>query len=263
MISVVIPMYNSSKTIIQSIRSVLDQSYNGEIEIIIVNDGSVDDSLSVVRNFCSSYSGHSSITIVDKKNGGVSSARNAGMKIAKGDFIALLDSDDQWDKNKLKEQMNVLSAYPEIDLLGCNRNNEIISSFIFKKFEKLTLISSRLLLYKNFFSTPTVIFRKNILEEVGFFDESQRFAEEGNYWIRICNKHTCMLLNESYVITGGGKPDFGYSGLSSNLLQMEKGELKNIKDALSLKIINYVEFIILNIYSVAKYLRRVLIVKLR
>jgi glycosyltransferase involved in cell wall biosynthesis len=262
MISVVIPMYNSSGTILQSIRSVLDQSYEGEIEIIVVNDGSTDDSLNLVRNFCKNYQ-QLSIIIIDKKNGGVSSARNAGMQIAKGEFIALLDSDDEWNKNKLQEQMKVLSAHPEIDLLGCNRNNEVITSFIFKKFERLTYISSRLLLYKNFFSTPTVIFKRDVLKTVGFFDESQRFAEEGNYWIRICNKGTCMLLNESYVITGGGKPDFGYSGLSSNLLKMEKGELKNIKDALALKVINYVEFIILNIYSIAKYLRRVLIVKLR
>lgn len=262
MISVIIPMYNSSETILQSIQSVLDQSYKGEIEIIVVNDGSTDGSLKLVSDFAGTIP-QSNIIIIDKKNGGVSSARNAGMQAAKGDYIALLDADDEWDKNKLKEQIKVLSAHPEVDLLGCNRNNEIVNRFIFKKFERLTLISSKLLLFKNFFSTPTVIFKRSVLATTGFFDESQRFAEEGNYWIRICNKGTCMLLNESYVITGGGKPDFGYSGLSSNLLKMERGELKNIKDALALKIINYIEFIFLNIYSIAKYLRRVIIVKLR
>ena len=262
MVSVVIPMYNSSQTILQSIQSVLDQTYQGGIEIIVVNDGSTDDSLRVVTDFCSK-SQKANIIIIDKTNGGVSSARNTGMQAANGDYIALLDSDDVWHENKLTEQMKVLLSYPEIDLLGCNRNNQVINRFIFKKFDRLTLISSRLLLYKNFFSTPTVIFKRNILKTIGFFDENQHFAEEGNYWIRICDKGACMLLNESYVITGGGKPDFGYSGLSSNLLEMEKGELKNLRDALALKIINYGEFIILNIYSIAKYLRRVLIVKLR
>jgi glycosyltransferase involved in cell wall biosynthesis len=262
MVSVVIPMYNSSKTILHSIQSVLNQTYEGNVEIIVVNDGSTDDSLNVVEDYCR-ICNLKNIIVVNKGNGGVSSARNAGMKLAKGNFIALLDADDEWDKNKLKQQMEILINNPGIDLLGCNRNKEVISRFILKKFDRLTLISSRLLLYKNFFSTPTVIFKKDVLKTIGFFDETQRFAEEGNYWIRICNERTCMLLNESYVITGGGKPDFGHSGLSSNLLEMEKGELKNIKDALDLKIINYAEFLLLNIYSVGKYLRRVLIVNLR
>jgi glycosyltransferase involved in cell wall biosynthesis len=262
MVSVIIPMYNSSKTILHSIQSVLSQTYEGAVEIIIVNDGSTDDSLNVVNDYCMSCN-LKNVIVINKQNGGVSSARNVGMKLAKGDFIALLDADDEWDKNKLKQQMEILINNPRIDLLGCNRNNEVISRFLLKKFSRLNLISSRLLLYKNFFSTPTVVLKKDILKTVGFFDETQRFAEEGNYWIRICNKGTCMLLNESYVITGGGKPDFGHSGLSSNLLEMEKGELKNIKDALDLKVINFAEFLFLNIYSLAKYLRRVLIVNLR
>ena len=108
-----------------------------------------------------------------------------------------------------------------------------------------------------------LIFKNKILSNIGFFDENQRFAEEGDYWIRICNKNNCYLLNESLVITGGGKPSFGFSGLSSNLWQMEKGELKNMKTALSLKIINLFEYFLLVIYSLLKFVRRLMIVKFR
>lgn len=262
MISVVIPMYNSEESILRSVQSVLNQTYKGPLEIIVVNDGSTDKSLKIVEDYISARE-ITNITIIDKQNGGVSSARNAGMKRAKGDFIAFLDSDDEWNEDKLTRQMEILTANPQITLLGCNRNNEMISSFAFKKFSHLTPISARLLLLKNFFPTPTVIFRRKVLQTIGFFDESQRFAEEGNYWIRICNTANCALLNESHIVTGGGKPDFGHSGLSANLFEMEKGELKNIKLALKLKIINYVEFLLLNVYSVMKYLRRLIIVNLR
>lgn len=262
MISVVIPMYNASETILSSLKSVLNQSYTGEIEIIIVDDGSTDSSFNIVNQFIKNNKSKS-ISIINKTNGGVSTARNVGMKAAKGEFIAFLDSDDIWEHEKLEKQMEILLGNKEIILLGCNRNNEDISNFFFKKFSRLTRISSRLLLYKNFFSTPTVIIRKEVLMETGFFDETQRYAEEGNYWIRICKEGKCMLLNESYVLTGGGKPDFGFSGLSSNLKEMERGELKNIKDALNLKIIGRFEYCFLISYSILKYLRRVIIVKLR
>jgi glycosyltransferase involved in cell wall biosynthesis len=184
MISVVIPMYNSAESILRSIGSVLNQTYKGTLEIIVVNDGSTDNSLKVVEDYICANN-ITNVIVVNKQNGGVSSARNAGMKQAKGDFIALLDSDDEWGENKLARQIEVLTDNPQITLLGCNRNNEVVSSFAFKRFSRLTPISARLLLLKNFFPTPTVIFRREILQTIGFFDELQRFAEEGNYWIRI------------------------------------------------------------------------------
>lgn len=262
MISVVIPMYNASETILSSLESVLNQSYTGKVEIIIVNDGSTDDSLEKVSDYVlKNRLDH--VLIIDKENGGASSSRNAGMKIAKGDFIALLDSDDEWEKEKLQIQVELLFANPDISLLGCNRNSEKFNRFFFTKFNRLTVMTSRLLLYKNFFPTPTVIFRRNILDKIGFFDENQKYSEEGNYWLRICHEEKCVLLNESHVITGRGKPSFGFSGLSSNLKEMEKGELKNIKEAFQMGVVSRPEYYFLLLYSYLKYIRRIIIVKLR
>lgn len=260
-VSVVIPLYNSSSTIENALNSVGQQSH-APLEIIVVDDGSTDDSAAKVEAFAATHP-KLFINLIRKANGGVSTARNAGMKAAKGDYIALLDADDEWLPQKLSLQMEILAQHPEIDLLGANRNGETVKRSFFKKFDHLTLISANRLLYKWLFQPSTVIFKRYLLDRVGYFDEKQRYAEEGNYWLRIGKQHQCALLNESLVITGGGKPDFGFSGLSSNLKAMQQGEYKNLKDALQLSIIGHVQYGFLVLYSTLKYIRRILIVKLR
>lgn len=260
-VSVVIPMYNSAETIQRTLNSVKNQTCK-DFEIIVVDDGSTDNGADLVESYIAANQ-DLDIHLIKKANGGVSTARNTGMRMAKGNYIALLDADDEWEKQKLQKQLTVLEADAAIDLLGCNRNGQVLDTFLSKKFTRLTPISARFLMYKNFFATPTVIFKRKILTEVGFFDETQRYAEEGNYWLRICNKNNCMLLNESYVLTGGGKPDFGFSGLSSNLKEMEKGELRNLREALRLNVVGIFEYCFLVVYSILKHIRRLLIVKLR
>ena len=254
-------MYNSSETILRTLNSLKNQTCS-PFEIIVVDDGSTDDSTIIVENFLVNNS-ILNVKLIKKLNGGVSSARNVGMKEAKGDWIALLDSDDEWLPNKLQRQIEVLNNNLEIDFLGTNRNGEYFDKILWKKLSVLTRISPKLLMVKFIFVVPTVIFRKKIISDVGYFDETQKYAEEGNYFIRIAQKYNCYLLNESLVITGDGKAHFGHSGLSGNLKEMEKGELKNLKDALNLKIINHFEYSCLVAFSILKYFRRIVIVKIR
>ena len=261
-ISVIIPMYNSAKTIVKALDSIKNQSYKCNYQIIVVNDGSKDDSYAVVNDYLL-QNPELDIKLIDQVNGGVSKARNIGLKLSDGDFIAFLDSDDEWLTDKIEKQLLIFEKNPDIDVLATNRNNEYFESFLGQKFSKLTDISSRLLLLKNFLSPPTVMMKKNVITDVGYFDEEQKYAEEGNYWIRVCDQKKCCLLNESLVTTGDGKPSFGHSGLSANLWEMEKGELKNILLAFKMKIINIFEFYFLCIYSILKYIRRLLIVGVR
>lgn len=262
LISVVIPMYNSSKTITVALDSIKNQSYKCDYQIIVVNDGSNDNSYGVVSDYINKNPSLN-IQLINQLNGGVSKARNVGLKLAKGEYVAFLDSDDEWLSNKIEKQLSVFKADSEIDLLATNRNEEFFKSFLGKDFSEVNKISSRLLLLKNFLSPPTVMMKREIISEVGLFDENQEYAEEGNYWIRVCDKKNCYLLNESLVIAGGGKPAFGYSGLSRNLWEMEKGELKNISLAYKMKIVNVFEFLFLVVYSFLKYIRRFLIVGMR
>jgi len=259
LVSVVIPLYQAAHTIQQTLQSVMQQDYR-PIEIIVVNDGSTDQSLSYADTFIQENTTHNVIfQVVSQPNQGASSARNTGMRLAKGDYIALLDADDQWLPGKLTRQLAILETHPHIDFLGTTRNDERWRRWLFKSFKELTPISAHLLLYKTFFVTPTVIFKRTVLDKTGYFNEQQRYAEEGNYWIRICQQNHCVLLNESWVITGNRKPNFGYSGLSSNLKEMEKGELKNIRLGYQLGIIGIFEYVFLVFYSLIKYLRRIVI----
>jgi len=255
-------MYNAETTIEKVLSSVVQQTYQGDKEIIIVNDGSTDQSVHKVNSFIGANS-NVNIQLIEQVNSGVSTARNVGLQKASGDWLCLLDSDDVWLPQKLELQLQVLEKNPHIDFLGTTRNGERINRIFFKKLSDLQSISARDLLVKFVFVTPTIIFRREILAKVGFFDQTQKFAEEGNYFIRIAKDFNCYLLNTSLVITGDGKHHFGESGLSSNLWEMEKGELKNIKDSYRLGIINIFEYPLLVIFSILKYLRRVFLVRFR
>lgn len=260
-ISVVIPMYNSEKTIIRAINSVLTQEFE-ELEIIIVNDGSKDESQKAVEDYISKNSLNSKIKLINKKNGGVSTARNQGMKLSKGDYIAFLDSDDEWLQGKLKEQISYMERNKNVLMTGTTMNGHVFKKFFCKNFSETTEITLKNLLFKNFFQPSTVIIRKEIIAKIGYFDENQRYAEEGNYFYRIANKYKCVLINKSFLNFGDGKPGFGHSGLSGNLKEMEKGELKNLKFAYNQNYISRPLYTYAIIYSVLKYLRRLVIVKL-
>jgi glycosyltransferase involved in cell wall biosynthesis len=144
MISVIIPMYNAENTIATCIYSVLNQTYKGKIEIIIINDGSKDNSKKIVEEFININQSDFEIKLINKENGGVSSARNRGMVLAKGHYIAFLDSDDEWLPNKLEKQLEVFITYSNVYFIGglinetLDKKNIIIeiplSKLIFKNY---------------------------------------------------------------------------------------------------------------------------------
>ena len=250
-------MYNAEDTIETCIVSVLNQTYKGKVEIIVVNDGSKDNSQRVVEEIIKNNSSVIDIQLVNKDNGGVSSARNKGLALVKGDYIALLDSDDEWLIDKSEKQLEVFSQNPQIGFVGGLIDKPI------KDEAKIVTVPLSKLIFKNYFQPSTVMFKKEVINKVGFFDETQKYAEEGNYFMRVANSYTCALLNEQVVLYGQGKVGFGVSGLSANLKEMEKGELRNLSFAYQHKFISLFTYLIAVFYSILKYVRRVLIVKLR
>lgn len=114
-ISLIIPVYNVENYIEKCLLSIVNQTFQG-IEIIIVNDGSTDGSMKIVRKFKNKYS---NISIVNKENGGLSSARNSGLKIARGKYIAFIDSDDYIDKSMLQQMYNKAEE-KDLDIVACN-----------------------------------------------------------------------------------------------------------------------------------------------
>lgn len=258
MISVVIPVYNSEKTIKSCINSVLTQTREDLIkEIIVVDDGSKDRSAYVVEKLASK---DQRIKIIKKKNGGVSTARNAGIRVSKYGWVALLDSDDIWLPEKTEKQWEQIQKHPQICFIGCNRNSENIRRG--KKIDdNLYVLSLKHILIKNWPHTSTVMIKRSVFKEVGLFNERMRYAEDGNMWNRIALKYQLYYIPVSYEIAGSNKVPFGESGLSANLKEMHKGNLRNITILYRQKNISEGFYLFLHMFYELKYFRRILISK--
>lgn len=257
MISVIIPFYNAETSIEKALNSIKNQTWKGNFEIIIINDASADQSREVVETFIQSNP-DLNIQLISQENGGVSKARNTGLEKAKGDYIALLDADDEWYPQKTELQMSVLeNKNLAVDFLGCRRKNHQIL-FPYKVAENnLAAITFRKLLVRNETQPSTIIFKRKVLEYSGFFDANQRYAEDLNYWLKVSEFNKMYILNQELVLTGGGKRTFGVSGLSANLVEMEKGFQKNLKEVLKLKRIGFIEYIGYFIFYKVKYIFRI------
>ena len=114
MFSIVIPLYNKENLIEYSIRSILSQTFQ-DFEIIVVNDGSTDNSVSIAESVMDSR-----IRIINQTNAGVSAARNRGIKEARYNLIAFMDADDEWKPDYLDTQYRLIQKYPECSVFACN-----------------------------------------------------------------------------------------------------------------------------------------------
>jgi len=177
MISIVIPLYNKEKYIFKTLNSILSQDFKN-FEVIIVDDGSTDSSLEIISEFKDDR-----IKVISVNNGGVSSARNLGIKQAKYSWIALLDADDFWDKSYLTQSMKIVKRFPEIKIVATN---------YYKVFPSKSIIShnSRDGFVMNYFDFPcitssSVIIKKDVFDSVGLFDTRLKYGEDQHLWFRI------------------------------------------------------------------------------
>ena len=260
--SVVIPMYNNQDTIERAILSIFNQTrYDLIDEIIVVNDGSTDNSKKVVEHLMNKTIGNK-IILVNQKNMGAAVARNIGINKTKNSFVALLDADDEWKNNKIEVQNNILLNNQQIKALGSNRNNENVH--IGKKINnKLYKISPFMYCIKNWPSTPTIIFDKTIFQNKEYFPTNMTHAEEGFFFLTLSKISGLYYVSENLVICDGGKPVFGYKGLSANIRKMHYGVIKMMKKANQKQYINKFQLFFLIIYENIKYLRRIVITSLR
>jgi glycosyltransferase involved in cell wall biosynthesis len=249
-ISVIIPVYNSGKSAISAINSVINQNFSCH-EIIVVDDGSTDDSLSILTNYCSNIPNAHIFSI---KNSGAGGARNYGILRCSGNWVAFLDSDDVWMPHKIQTQVNVLEADPSISLVGSLTSMQNFSNRSFDSHSRR--IGFINLLFKNYFQPSTVIINRAILSQLGLFPYGRRFAEEGDLFLRISSKFNCILVNEVLVDYCGGKSGFGSSGLSSNIIKMEMGELNNFYLCFKRGDIGILLFFLATNYSILKFIRR-------
>jgi glycosyltransferase involved in cell wall biosynthesis len=223
-ISVVIPTYNRIALVERAIDSVLRQSIK-PFDIIVVDDGSDDGTSEMIQKK------YRSINLVQQQNSGVSAARNNGIKHAKGDWIALLDSDDEWTEKKLENQANRLIKNPDYHFCHTNeiwirngvrvnqkKRHQKYGGYIFDKCLDICRISP-----------SSTLFKKNILEHVGWFDTQLPVCEDYDLWLRITADYKILFVDEPLIIKYGGHTD----QLSQSVEGIELFRIKSLENLLA------------------------------
>jgi teichuronic acid biosynthesis glycosyltransferase TuaG len=177
LITVIIPTCNSEKYLIPTLESAINQTYRN-IEIIIVDDCSKDKTVSIIKKFLKIDKRIKLIkSNIKKPSGGPATPRNIGIRFAKGDYVAFLDSDDLWQKNKLALQVSSMKKNHFISFTNCNyiiENKIVKENYIRKKFIQFALsyLPEGLLLY-NPIRLSTVLLKKSLLKKINFNEESE------------------------------------------------------------------------------------------
>ena len=197
-ISVVIPTYNRQDLVVEAIESVLAQTFT-DFEIIVVDDGSTDDTAVNIQPYLDR------ITYSRQENQGVAAARNAGIRLAQGEFVCFLDSDDLWIPTKLQAQIRFADAHPEYGLISSElqgfdadgKTKGPNKSAMYKIRNGLVVED---LLFGNWIQTSTVMLRRKCLDEVGWFDEDiGQFGEDWLLWMKVTSRFPIYFLPEPLV----------------------------------------------------------------
>ncbi len=201
-VSVIIPTYNRRDSVREAIESVLKQRIP-PYEVIVVDDGSEDDTNSVVRGF------GGRVRYERTGHRGVSAARNVGVGLSRGSWIAFLDSDDLWLPDKLRIQMDFLKANAAYRIcqteevwvrdgrrVNPKRYHEKPEGYCFERLLERCLVSP-----------SAVVLRRSLLDEAGGFDEEMPACEDYDLWLRIGCRYAFGLVRRPLVIKRGGHPD--------------------------------------------------------
>lgn len=201
--SVAIPTYNRKPFLKKAVDSVLKQTFS-DWELIIVDDGSNDRTQDLIANY-----NDSRIKYFYQPNKGVSSARNRCIKESEGYYICPLDSDDWWDKDKLKIHKQYIEEYPQYKIFHTqeiwHKNGRIVPQK--NKHKKPSGIIFPHCLPLCCVSISTACIHKSIFNETGLFDENLSACEDYDFWLRISLKYPVFLINKLLTLKNGGRPD--------------------------------------------------------
>jgi len=199
--SIIIPTYNRANLVKEAVESVLAQSFT-DFELIVIDDGSTDNTRESLAPYLDS------LRYIYQENRGVSAARNLGISVARGRYIAFLDSDDLWLKDKLLMQVDFMEQNPEAQICYTEeiwyRNGRRVnpklkhrkySGWIFERSLALCIISP-----------SSVLLRKELLDRVGGFDEGLPACEDYDLWLRITKDYPVYLIDRPLIVKRNGHP---------------------------------------------------------
>lgn len=197
LVSVIMPVYNRQNLVSASVDSVLQQTYS-PVELILINDGSTDDTAKVLDGYAERYP--EQIKVIHQQNTGQVVARNNGITLAKGEYVAFLDSDDTWLADKLLKQMPLFQSGVGLVYSGIYEVAEDghVLSEIIPPIDMRGDIFYKLLV-KNGMTGGSVVISHEALDDVGLFDANLKAAENWDLWIRITKKYKADFIAEPLV----------------------------------------------------------------
>lgn len=221
-ISVIIPTFNRSSVLLRAIDSVLNQTYKN-FELIVIDDGSTDDTETLLAPYIESQM----IQYHKTQNKGVSASRNHGVALARGKWIAFLDSDDEWLAHKLTQQMAFLEKHAHLSIVYSDeiwiRNGVLVNKkthhqkkggWIFADCLKQCLIGP-----------SSVLLSREMFDEMKGFDESFIVCEDYDLWIKISSKYEVGHISEPLIKKFGGHAD----QLSTRFFAMDSWRIKSMQ----------------------------------
>ena len=221
-VSAIIPTYNRSHTISRAIKSVLSQTYKIH-EIIVVDNGSTDDTLKLIKK------DFPNIVCIEEKKLGVSAARNTGISIVdeKSEWIAFLDSDDEWCPRKIESQVAAILEQNQYRFVHTDeiwyRRGQFVNQM--KKHKKSGGDIFQDCLQRCLVSPSSVMIRRDLLNEVGLFDEDLAVCEDYDLWLRITARETILHIDRPLTIKYGGHDD----QLSRKFWGMDRFRIQSIE----------------------------------
>lgn len=207
LVSIIIPNYNHARFVGGAIHSVLNQDYKN-VEIIVVDDGSTDNSHEVIGQF------GDQVKYIYQENAGLSAARNTGIRASKGAFIGVLDADDMYEPAFISTLVSALESNPEAEGIYCGYQFVDQENNLLPQIENRPVPGDELyeaLLDGNFFVPESIFLRRYVYDDVGLFDEALRACEDWDVWLRVTKKyriiHAPEILTRHRVLAGSMSTD--------------------------------------------------------
>ena len=264
LVSIVIPVYNAEKSITDVLSHVIKQTYT-PFEIILVNDGSTDNSAKIIQDFIDRNAFNKNITYkyYYQVNAGPSKARNHGISCSSGEFIAFLDSDDFWAPDKMEKQMALFQKEPCLDIIFSD--SEIVrhkgkTITKFKLFDKLNISKNTFgheylivnpteeLIKHNFLTTPSLIARRKCFSSEFLFNENRKHMEDWELWLKLSLFYQFGYINEALVLVideGDGLHSDNFDMIISQIEVVERfleNYEKQIKEKVSYQMLSKIIF---------------------
>lgn len=197
LVSIILPTYNCANFLPDSIRSILLQTY-GSYEIVVVDDGSTDNTKEVLDTFMGKIK-----YISLEQNKGLPTARNIGIQSAQGKYIAFIDADDLWSPEKLQTDIEYFQMYPEVGMVYSRHVNVDEKGKFINRGTKRQLPSGNIFIQlfseQNFITTSTVVVKKEVFETTGLFDEQFFNCQDWDMWLRIAFYFKVAGINKFLV----------------------------------------------------------------